>query len=143
MIKLSFSLTDLKFRTINKYLSLIIKYSVPDYTVAMLQQVTVILSIPPYPKQWKSPILQKIKSILLLITVGITFGVGLFVISLGAKEKINIYYFLFSLSVSTWCICLVIFRCCHTDDICSQVFKNERHGRSKFFNSCCVYDFYT
>lgn len=58
-----------------------------------------------------------IQNILLLITAGLTLGVGIFVLLRGAKEKINLYYFLTSLFMFVWCVSLFIFRYYKADEL--------------------------
>lgn len=51
-----------------------------------------------------------IYNILLLITAGLNLIVGIFVLLRGAKEKVNIFYFIFSLSMVLWCVSVLLTR---------------------------------
>jgi len=51
-----------------------------------------------------------IYNILLLITAGLNLIVGIFVLLRGIKEKVNIFYFIFSLSMVLWCVSVLLTR---------------------------------
>src|SRR3989344_9244930 len=77
-----------------------------------------------------------IQNILMLSTASLNLGAGIITLMRNYRDRVNLFYFLFSVFIAFWCICLILFRYYRAD------FISDIAGRSSYIAGLLMSYFY-